>query len=238
MPSTRQRIALHKRNLRNGALLAVSEAAKQINIPLAQDVARHIQQVAIALKAPKDNDLNARELETRVGGLLGVLGTSIQQLERSSEGVHEELLQLQTHLTDTHTELQDIQNSRSTTKLVSQAEIRDRILYLKEELSGTIVDITLRLLAIVLAAGAQDRRITVRHFKSATHKHDILAQKHHTLAHRHHILVRQHAALGHAHRVVQRRQRMSDERIRDLQRNCKGLTQQVNAVLLIRRTDA
>ncbi|CAE7204694.1 unnamed protein product [Rhizoctonia solani] len=154
MPSTRSRI-FRKRNLRNGALLAVSEAAKLVNIPLAHDVARHIQQIAVALKpsvlqAPKTNDSSAQKLAKHIEGLLNTLNVPICHLNNSGAGSHGDMLielcRLQTHLSKIHTELQDIQSSQYTTKLASQTEIRDRILGLKEELSQTIVDLMVRLL--------------------------------------------------------------------------------------------
>ncbi|KAG8730471.1 hypothetical protein FRC11_006618, partial [Ceratobasidium sp. 423] len=235
MPTTRKRTTFRKRNLRNGVLLAVSEAAKIVNIPLAQDVARHIKQVAVALKpsmlqAPKTNDLNAQDLARHVEGLLGVLNTAILYLDGSgiaNGGVYGEMLielhQLQAHLSDTYTKLQDLQGSSYTTKLASQTEIRERILQLKEELSRTIVDLTLRLLILVLASGAQTQLTVVRRLNSMGRGHNALARDHDALARQHHALVR-------VQRASQRRQRISDKRIR-------GLTNKVNAVLLIRQTD-
>ncbi|KAG8755204.1 hypothetical protein FRC11_006192 [Ceratobasidium sp. 423] len=246
MPSTRQRTTFRKRNLRNGALLAISEAAKLVNIPLAQDVARHIKQVAVALKpsvlqAPKTNDSNAKDLAKHVEGLLGVLNTAILYLDGSAianGGVYGEMLielhQLQARLSDTYTKLQDLQASSYTTKLASQTEIRERILQLKEELSRTIVDLTLRLLILVLASGTQTQLTVVRGINSMTRRHNILAQDHTTLTRDHNALVRKHSVFI---RVTQRRQRISDKQIRGLKRDYKNLTHQVNAVLLMRRTD-
>ncbi|CAE6418274.1 unnamed protein product [Rhizoctonia solani] len=239
MPSTRQRTTFRKRNLRNGALLAVSEAAKLVNIPLAQDVARHIKQVAVALKssvlqAPKTNDLNARDLAKHIEGLLGVLNTALQHLQNSGlpkAGDHDDILvelgQLHTHLSDTHTKLQELQKFSYTTKLASQTEFRERILELKEELSRTIVNLTLRLLVLVLASGAQHQLVMQRRLNSSTREHNALSRDHNALMRKHNALVR----------VSQRRQRISDNHIRGLRRDCEGLTRQVNAVLFMRRTD-
>ncbi|GAB1521117.1 hypothetical protein RhiTH_004208 [Rhizoctonia solani] len=156
MPPTRQRTFRPKSQIRNGALLAVSEAAKLINVPLAQDVAKHVKRLIVALKAPKTNDSEAQNLANRVKGLKDVLRIPIQYLEDSevnAVGSHRDMLEefcgFQTLLSTTYTELQKIQESSYTNKLASQAEIRERILHLKEELSRTVVDFTLRLLVIV-----------------------------------------------------------------------------------------
>ncbi|KAJ1305089.1 hypothetical protein OPQ81_000129 [Rhizoctonia solani] len=236
MPSIRQRTALRKYNLRNGALLAVSEATKLVNIPLARDVARHIRQVAIVLKpsilqAPKTNDSNARDLAKHVEGLLHVLNRAVQYLEDSGlaeAGLPIVLKDLSStdyfitfsHLSDTYTQLQELQTSTYTTKLASQTEFRERILQLKEQLSRTIVDLTLRLLVIVLDSGAQNQLVMVRRLDFATREHNTLARNHNALV-----------------RITQRRQRISDRQIRSLKQECKGLTRQVNAVLLMRQTD-
>ncbi|KAH7338402.1 hypothetical protein B0J17DRAFT_755985 [Rhizoctonia solani] len=222
MPSTRQNITFRKRNLRNGALLAVSEAVKLVNIPLAQDVARHVRQIAVALKVPKTNDSSAQNLAKHVEGLLGVLNMAVRYLDHSEapssdadEDMLVELHQLHTHLSDTHT------------KLVSQTEFREDILKLKEELPRTIVDLTLRLLIVMLASGAQNQLVIAHRFNTVSHEHNALSREHNTLARKHVSLARKHTALVH---VTQRRQRISDKRIR-------GLTHKVNAVLLMRRTD-
>ncbi|KAF8686501.1 hypothetical protein RHS04_00332 [Rhizoctonia solani] len=232
MPPTRQRTFRPKRQIRNGALLAVSEAAKLINVPLAQDVAKHVKQLIVALKpsvlqAPKTNDSDAQNLANRVKGLKDVLEIPIQYLEDSEvnavgpyRDMLEELCGFQTLLSTTYTELQKIQESSYTNKLASQAEIRERITHLKEELSRTIVDFTLRLLVIVLASSAQGQFLVTRHLNSAAREHKSLARKHD-------ILVREHRALV---RDARKHRRISDKRIR-------GLTQQVNAVLLTKRND-
>ncbi|CAE7140263.1 unnamed protein product, partial [Rhizoctonia solani] len=223
MPSTRQRV-FRKRNLRNGALLAISEAAKLVNIPLAHDVARHIQQIAVAFKpsvlqAPKANDSSAQKLAKDVQGLLDTLNLAIQHLSQSGAGTHGqivvELCELQSHLSETYTKLQDIQTSQYTTKLVSQAEIRDQILGLKEGLSQTIVDLTLRLLVIVLNFNAHRQLVIVRRLNNTARHHSDLVREHNAL-------VRKHSALV-------RHQRTSNTRMRRLERNCKGLTHQTLA---------
>ncbi|KAF8714567.1 hypothetical protein RHS03_00340, partial [Rhizoctonia solani] len=239
MPPTRQRTFRPKRQIRNGALLAVSEAAKLINVPLAQDVAKHVKQLIVALKpsvlqAPKTNDSDAQNLANRVKGLKDVLEIPIQYLEDSGvnaigsyRDMLEELCGFQTLLSTTYTELQKIQESSYTNKLASQAEIRERIIHLKEELSRTIVDFTLRLLVIVLASSAQGQILITRRLNSAAREHKTLACKHGALVREHTALVREHRALV---RDTRRRQRTSDKRIR-----C--LAQQVNAVLLVRQND-
>ncbi|CAE7232934.1 unnamed protein product [Rhizoctonia solani] len=192
MPSARQRATSRKRNLRNGALLAVSEAAKLVNIPLARDVARHVQQIAIALKAPRTDDSSAQKLARHVQGLLDTLNVAIQHLNNSGAGAHGEILielcQLQSHLSKIHTGLPDIQDSQYTTKLASQTEIRDRILGLKEELSQTIVGLTLRLLVTVLDFTSHGQLVMVRRLDSTTREHGVLVRDHNTL-------VRQHISL-------------------------------------------
>ncbi|CUA72065.1 hypothetical protein RSOLAG22IIIB_10036 [Rhizoctonia solani] len=164
MPLTRQRTAtkttFRKSNLRNGAVLALSQVAKVVNLPLAHDVVRHIRQVTVALKpsvlqAPKSNDTSAKELANYLEGLLNVLDTALPYLPDT-----EELDQLCDQLRNAHAELTSIQTSYYTTKFASQAEIRDRILQLKEEMSRTIVDLTLRLLAVTLVILARDRQQT------------------------------------------------------------------------------
>ncbi|KAF8754466.1 hypothetical protein RHS01_06107 [Rhizoctonia solani] len=194
---TRQRTFRPKRQIRNGALLAVSEAAKLINVPLAQDVAKHVKQLIVALKpsvlqAPKTNDSEAQNLANRVKGLKDVLRIPIQYLEDSevnAVGSHRDMLEefcgFQTLLSTTYTELQKIQESSYTNKLASQAEIRERILHLKEELSRTVVDFTLRLLVIVLASSAQGQILITRRLNSAAREHKTLACKHGALVREH-----------------------------------------------------
>ncbi|KAG8746557.1 hypothetical protein FRC11_012665, partial [Ceratobasidium sp. 423] len=149
MPAARRQPTVLKRNIRNGTILAVSEAAKLVNIPIAQDVAHHIRKMAIALKpsvlqASKDNDTNAGELAEWVRQSMDVLNTAFEYMERvgfleTNDGSEVaaylvELQELQYHLLRVHTELQDMQNSQYSTKLASQSQIRDRIIELKEEL--------------------------------------------------------------------------------------------------------
>ncbi|CAE6430152.1 unnamed protein product [Rhizoctonia solani] len=253
MPSTRQRTPIQKRTLRNGALLAVSKAAKLVNVPLVHDVARHIRQVAVALKpwmlqAPKANDLDAQELAKHVEGLMDALNTAVQYLENSGVSksgangdVLEEIHQLHEHLSDTHAKLQELQTASYTTKLASQTEIREGILLLEKDLSRTIVELTLRLLVAVLATGAHNQLVIVQRLHSTARKHKTLARDHKTLARDHKALAREHKALVRKHDVLlcitQRHQRTSDETIRELAGTCKGLEHQVNAVLPLRRTD-
>ncbi|CUA74493.1 hypothetical protein RSOLAG22IIIB_11250 [Rhizoctonia solani] len=239
MPSTRQHTPAKKRNFRNGALLAVSEAAKLVNVPLAQDVARHIRQVVVSLKpsvlqAPKTNDSNAGELAKHVEGLLGAMNTAIRYLEGSEVASTSvsgytlvELHQLHKHLSGTYTKLQGIQTASYTTKLASQTETREDILLLEKELSRTIVELTLRLLVAVLSTGAHHQLIIVQRIESTARKHKALARDHVALVRKHNTLLR----------VTQRRQSTSDNMVRGLRADCKGLTRQVNAVLLMQRTD-
>ncbi|CAE6443664.1 unnamed protein product [Rhizoctonia solani] len=242
MPSTRQRTPIQKRTLRNGALLAVSKAAKLVNVPLVHDVARHIRQVAVALKpwvlqAPKANDLDAQELAKHVEGLMNALNTAVSYLENSgvsrsgaNGNVLEEIHQLHTHLSDTHAKLQKLQTASYTTKLASQTEIREGILLLEKDLSRTIIELTLRLLVVVLSTGAHNQLVIVQRLHSTAREHKALVRDHKTLARKHNGLLR-------SQRITQRRQRTSDKTIRRLDANCKGLEHQVNAMLLMRRTD-
>ncbi|CUA72062.1 hypothetical protein RSOLAG22IIIB_10033 [Rhizoctonia solani] len=162
MPLTRQRTGtkttFRKSNIRNGAVLALSQVAKVVNLPLAHDVVRHIRQVTVSLKpsvlqAPKTNDMSAKELASYLEGLLNVLDTALPYLTDTKE-----LDRLCDQLRAAHAELMGIQTSGSTTKFISQTEIRDQILQLKEEMSRTIVDLTLRLLAATLVILARDRQ--------------------------------------------------------------------------------
>ncbi|KDN34484.1 hypothetical protein RSAG8_12422, partial [Rhizoctonia solani AG-8 WAC10335] len=164
MPLTRQRTtaktAFRKGNLRNGALLALSQVAKAVDLPTAHDVVRHIHQVTVALKpsvfqAPKDNDASAKELANHVAGLLDVLDTALSYLKDT-----EELDRLCDQLRTAHAELESMQSSDYTTKLASQTQIQDRIIQLKEEMSRTIMDLTLRLLAATLVSRSRDRQRT------------------------------------------------------------------------------
>ncbi|CUA72061.1 hypothetical protein RSOLAG22IIIB_10032 [Rhizoctonia solani] len=157
-PTTRGR----KGNLRNGAVLALSQAAKLVNIPLAHDVARHVKETMVALKpsvlqAPKANDSSAKHLEDHVAGLLNALDTALPMIDQN-----EELDRLCDLLRDAHAELVRIRTSHYTEKLASQAQIRDRIIQLKEDMAGAIVDITLRLLLITLAGSMRERQRTRR----------------------------------------------------------------------------
>ncbi|KAH7338404.1 hypothetical protein B0J17DRAFT_706744 [Rhizoctonia solani] len=235
MSTARQRAAGRKRNIvRNGALLVISEAAKLVNIPLAQDVARHVQHAVSSLKVPNENDLSAQILTNRIEALVDVVNTAFRQLDRArliQAGTRDrmviELLRLQSHLADASVELHDIQNSQYLAKFASQAQIQERIIQLKEELSHTLVDTTLRLLVDVLAFNT-DKQLEVAHpFNSTACQHHVLLRKYNTFTTKHNTLAR----------VTQRRQRRSDKRIRGLEREYEGLKDQVNAVLLMRRSD-
>ena len=50
MPAARRQSLLPRRDLRNGTLLALTQAAKLVNIPIAQDVAYHVRRMAVAFK--------------------------------------------------------------------------------------------------------------------------------------------------------------------------------------------
>ncbi|EUC58837.1 hypothetical protein RSOL_280940, partial [Rhizoctonia solani AG-3 Rhs1AP] len=139
-------------------LLALSQVAKVVNLPIAHDVARHIHRVTVALKssilqAPKNNDSSAKELANHVAELLDVLDTALPYLEDT-----EELEQLYNQLRDAHVELESMQTSDYTTKFASQTEIRDRIIHLKEDISRTAMDLTLRLLAVMLVSRTRDHQ--------------------------------------------------------------------------------
>ncbi|CAE6418264.1 unnamed protein product [Rhizoctonia solani] len=157
-------------------------------MPATRKRTRHIKQVATALKAPKTNDSNAKVQAKHVEGLIRILNTAIQQLDGSAipdadlhREVAVELHQLQTHLSKTHTELQALWTPSYTIKLASQAEIQERILQLKEALSQTITDLTLRLLVVVLTSGAQAQLSIVQRINSAAHEHDGLVRDHNAL---------------------------------------------------------
>ncbi|KAL5634173.1 hypothetical protein ACGC1H_006116 [Rhizoctonia solani] len=219
MPSTRQRTPFGKRNWRNGTLLAISEATKLVNIPLAQDVARHIRQVAVALKAPKANNSNAQELAKHVEGLIDALNIAVPYLENSGvfgTGVNGDFLteiqQLHAHLSAAHTRLQELQAPSYITKLASQAEIREGILLLEKELTRTIVELTLRLLVAVLATGAQNQLVIIQHL-------DTIEQE--------------YSALLRSQRLTQRRQRTSDKMVRRLEAKCTGLEQRITYLVVL-----
>ncbi|CAE6430144.1 unnamed protein product [Rhizoctonia solani] len=230
MPTARQRATLSKHNIRNGALLVASEAVKLVNIPVVQDVAEHVKQLVSSLKTPKINDSNARDLANRVGGLSDVLDAVVRLLEGSghtqaSNHAHMvvELCQFQNRLSYIYSELQDIQLSRHFTKMASQTQIQERITGIKDELSRTIVDLTLRLLVAVLASGSNYQLESSRRFKSATREHTVLARRYGVLVTKHNTLVR----------VTRRHQRLTDKRIRGLERDCEKLTHYVDAALLM-----
>ncbi|KAL5634176.1 hypothetical protein ACGC1H_006117 [Rhizoctonia solani] len=234
MPTARQRATFRKHNIRNGALLVLSEAVKFVNIPVAQDVAEHVKQLAAALKTPKINDSNAQDLTNRVERLLDVLDTLVRLLEGSGNtqtGNHAhtlvELRQFQSRLSDIYSELQDIQLSRHFTKMVSQTQIQERIIQIHDELSRTIVDLTLRLLAAVLASGSNYQLESSRRFKSAAREHTILARRYGVLVTKYNVLAR----------VIRRRQRLTDKRIRGLEGHRESLTRHVDAALLMQSTD-
>ncbi|KDN34487.1 hypothetical protein RSAG8_12425, partial [Rhizoctonia solani AG-8 WAC10335] len=149
-----------KKDLRNGALLFLSQTAKHVNLPLVQDVARHIQRITLALKpsvlqAPKNNDSNARELASHVGRLLDTLDVMLPYLESTDE-----LEQIYNRLQDIFTELEGIRDSQYAAKLASQTQIQEQIAQIKEEISRTMMDLTLGLLTVTLASSMHDRQYT------------------------------------------------------------------------------
>ncbi|CUA72059.1 hypothetical protein RSOLAG22IIIB_10030 [Rhizoctonia solani] len=149
-----------KGNLRNAAVLTLSQVTKLVNLPVAQDVARHIHQITVALKpsvlqAPKENDLSAKELAEHIAGLLAVLDIAIPYLD-GAEGLDS----LCGRLRGAHAELDTIRASQYTTKLGSQTQFRDRIVQLKEEVYRTVLDLTLKLMIVTLAGNMRNRRQT------------------------------------------------------------------------------
>ncbi|KEP46688.1 hypothetical protein V565_185860, partial [Rhizoctonia solani 123E] len=139
------------RNLRNAAVLTLSQVSKLVNLPVAQDVVRHIHQITVALKpsvlqAPKTNDLTAKELADHVTGLLEVLDAVLPHLDDTAE-----LDALYDRLQTARAELESIQASEYTTNLASQTRIQDRIAQLKEEVYCTVLDLTLRLLVMTVS---------------------------------------------------------------------------------------
>ncbi|KAH7342140.1 hypothetical protein B0J17DRAFT_766095 [Rhizoctonia solani] len=152
MPATRQRTKAipHKTNIRNGALLALSQTAKHVNLPFAQDVAQHIQHITLALKpsalqAPKANDSDTRELAKYIAGLLDALHTVLPLLENTHELDH-----IFNQLQDTHAELEGMREFHYATKLASQSQIQERMAQIKEEISRAMIDLTLRLLTVTV----------------------------------------------------------------------------------------
>ncbi|CAE6500700.1 unnamed protein product [Rhizoctonia solani] len=208
-----------KGNLRNAAVLTLSQVAKLVNLPAAQDVARHIHQITVALKpsvlqAPKENDLSAKELAGHIAGLLAVLDIALLHLN-GAEGLDS----LCSRLRGAHAELENIQASQYTTKLGSQTQFRDRIVQLKEEVYRTVLDLTLKLMVVTLAGNMRDRRQTrralMRMHKLTTHTHRITMRTQQTT-------VRQQGALVRAeHRLA-----ISNQRILELECLCDALQRQ------------
>ncbi|CUA72063.1 hypothetical protein RSOLAG22IIIB_10034 [Rhizoctonia solani] len=218
MPLTRRRTetktTLRKGNLRNAAVLTLSQVTKLVNLPIAQDVARHIHHITIALKpsvlqAPKDNDLSAKELADHVAGLLVVLDAALSHLDDTAD-----LDTLYGRLQTAHDELKSIQASEYTTKLASQTRIREQISQLKEEIYRTVLDLTLRLLVVTLVGNVRDRRALMRTQRAT---------------------VRQQSALA----CAERRLDVSNKRIRELERVCDALQRQgsLHEAILMRYTD-
>lgn len=50
MLSVRSKGTSCKRNLRNGAVLAIAQTTQLVNFPLVQEVAEHVQKLVVALK--------------------------------------------------------------------------------------------------------------------------------------------------------------------------------------------
>ncbi|KAG8685174.1 hypothetical protein FRC11_010990 [Ceratobasidium sp. 423] len=208
MPAARRQFTLSRRDLQNGTILAVTQAAKLVNIPIAQDVVCHVRKMATALKpsvlqAPKDNDTSARELAKCVKQLVDALDRASEYIDKTGflemDGSDEvlghlvELDKLRDHLSQVHSELQAIQDVQYSTKLASQSQIRNRILELKEELWQNNIQIsayTHAILMHVYYATAQAQRDT---------RHDL------------------------------------GQRIRTLDRDCRSLAVQVKAVHAMRK---
>ncbi|KEP47300.1 hypothetical protein V565_160770 [Rhizoctonia solani 123E] len=218
MPTTRRRTdpkrVVRKGNLRNAADLALSQVSKLVNLPVAQDVVRHIHQITIALKAPKTNDLSAKELADHVTGLLDVLDAVIPHLDDVAE-----LDALYDRLQTARAELESIQASEYTTKLASQTRIREQITELKEEISRTVTDLTLRLLVVTLAMGTTDRERT-RKDLACTRKG--LARTHKATMRTHQTVARHRVALRRAERCIA----ISNQHIQELGRICQNLQRQ------------
>ncbi|CAE6426802.1 unnamed protein product [Rhizoctonia solani] len=223
MPTTRRRTdpkrVIRKGNLRNAADLALSQVSKLVNLPVAQDVVRHIHQITIALKpsvlqAPKTNDLSAKELADHVTGLLDVLDAVIPHLDDVAE-----LDALYDRLQTARAELESIQASEYTTKLASQTRIREQITELKEEISRTVTDLTLRLLVVTLAMGTTDRERT-RKDLACTRKG--LARTHKATMRTHQTVARHRVALRRAERCIA----ISNQHIQELGRICQNLQRQ------------
>ncbi|CUA72070.1 hypothetical protein RSOLAG22IIIB_10041 [Rhizoctonia solani] len=229
MPLSRQhtstKTAPRKGKLRNAAVLTLSQVTKLVNIPVAQDVARHIHQITVSLKpsvlqAPKGNDLSAKELAEHIAGLLAVLDIALPYLDMT-----EELDSLCSRLRGAHAELETMQASQYTTKLGSQTEIRDRIAQLKEEVYRTVLDLTLKLMIVTLAGNMRNHR-QIRSVLTRTYRITMRTQQ---------ANVRQQGALVRA----EQRLAISNQRIRELERLCDVLQRQgvKHETILTRYTD-
>lgn len=152
MPATRQTSTRRGRNLRDGAVLAASQTAQLMNLPLATDVAQHIQGIFRTLRpgvlqAPRDNDASAQELAQQVGALVEVLEAAAEQMSAlDATDAHEAtvsyLLQLQElldYLKCTHSELQTILNYGFTARYASQTRIHEGIMQRREALNNRLV---------------------------------------------------------------------------------------------------
>ncbi|CAE6534874.1 unnamed protein product, partial [Rhizoctonia solani] len=207
MPTTRRRTdiktSLRKGKLGNAAKLTLSRVAKLVNLPVAQDIAHHIHQITVALKAPKDNDSSAKELADHLAGLLDVLDTVLLCLNNT-----EQLEGFRSQLRDAHAELKSILEAQYTTKLASQTQIQDRIVQLREGISRAVQDLTLRLLVVSISGSMHDhqrtRKALTRTQRTVTCHRDALL-------------------------LAERRLAMSNHQIQELQRICEGLQRQGGA---------
>lgn len=87
-----------RRNVRNGAFLAFAETAQLVNVPLAHDVAGHLHKLFVALKAPKENDLDAQALMDSIEEVISVLDAAArgaEGMEAHSEASFGQLTELQ-----------------------------------------------------------------------------------------------------------------------------------------------
>ncbi|CAE6492705.1 unnamed protein product, partial [Rhizoctonia solani] len=211
MPTTRQRTDTKSArrkgpgSMRNAAALTLSQVAKLVNLPVAQDVAHHIHQVTAALKpsvlqAPKNNDSNAKELAEHILRLLEVLDTAFPYLHDARE-----LDRLCSQLRDALAQLESIQTSQYSNKLASQVQIQDHIVQLKEGISRTVAHLTLWLSVVTLTESTRDRQRTRK----------VLARTHQTITQYQDALMR-----------VEERFAISDRRIQELGRICEGLRRQ------------
>ncbi|KAG8737259.1 hypothetical protein FRC10_008387, partial [Ceratobasidium sp. 414] len=138
---------LRRRALHAGAALLATGALELVNVPATNGLAQQAQSWLATLRAPENNDQNAREQATRTeeyaqlvettGNMIGELGAAHQ--DESTSTFLFQLQQFHEYLNNALAELQNLQTQRALVKFACQAEIKNRLDAKQDEILNQVI---------------------------------------------------------------------------------------------------